>query len=46
VLYFAFAGLVLGVFVSLFFKETAPRKVKGGSDLDLLESRMGSATEG
>lgn len=46
VLYFALAGLVLGVVVSLFLKETAPRKVKGGSDLDLLESRMGSAIEG
>src|SRR6185437_5552734 len=46
VLYFALAGLVLGVIVSLFLKETAPRKVQGGSDLDRLESRMGSALEG
>jgi predicted MFS family arabinose efflux permease len=46
VLYFALGGLVLGVVVSLFFKETAPRKVQGGSDLDRLESRMGSVLEG
>ena len=46
VLYFALGGLVLGVVVSLFLKETAPRKVKVGSDLDRLESRMGSALEG
>jgi predicted MFS family arabinose efflux permease len=46
VLYFALGGLVLGIVVSLFFKETAPRKVQGGSDLDRLESRIGSALEG
>ena len=46
VLYFALGGLVLGVIVSLFLKETAPRKVQAGSDLDRLESRMGSAIEG
>jgi predicted MFS family arabinose efflux permease len=46
VLYFALGGLVLGVIVSLFLKETAPRKVQDGSDLDRLESRMGTALEG
>lgn len=46
VLYFALAGLAIGVVVSLFLKETAPRKVRSGSDLDRLESRMGSALEG
>ena len=43
---YALGGLVLGVVVSLFLKETAPRKVQGGSDLDRLESRMGSTLEG
>lgn len=37
--YFALAGLIAGVLVSLFLRETAPSKTKGGaSDLDKLEA--------
>jgi predicted MFS family arabinose efflux permease len=37
--YFALAGLTLGIVVSLFLKETAPRKTKSAvSDLDKLEA--------
>ena len=45
VLYFALGGLLLGALVSLFFKETAPRKVEIPSDLDRLEQRFGKSTE-
>ena len=45
VLYFALGGLLLGAVVSLFFKETAPRKVEVPSDLDKLEQRFGKSTE-
>lgn len=43
-LYMALGGLVVGVIVSLFFKETAPRKVGRGaaeSALDQLEDKVG-----
>ena len=43
-LYMALAGLVVGIVVSLFFKETAPRKVGRGaaeSALDRLEDQIG-----
>jgi len=46
-LYMALAGLVMGMIVSAFFKETAPRKVGHGeaeSALDRLEDEVGSVT--
>lgn len=48
-LYMALFGLLLGVVVSLFYKETAPRKVghsQAESELDRLEDRLeGAATQ-
>ncbi|MDB5458521.1 MAG: transporter, partial [Caulobacteraceae bacterium] len=43
-LYLALGGLVVGVLVSLFYKETAPRKVgrsEAESALDRLEDEIG-----
>jgi predicted MFS family arabinose efflux permease len=44
-LYFALAGLLVGMVVSLFLKETAPRKVQAASSLDRLEQQLGAPTE-
>jgi MFS family permease len=44
-LYLALGGLIVGVFVSLFYKETAPRKVgkgAGESAIDQLEDKIGA----
>lgn len=46
-LYMALAGLALGILVSFFYKETAPRLTKGGgSELDKLENTVGGAVAG
>lgn len=45
-LYLALGGLVVGVAVSLFYKETAPRFAKTDSDLDKLEKELGGGVAG
>ncbi len=45
-LYMALGGLLLGVIVSLFYRETAPGKATAVSDLDRLEKDLGGGGAG
>jgi hypothetical protein len=45
-LYMALGGLLLGALISLFYRETAPRKAKAVSQLDKLEEDLGGSVAG